>query len=74
MQTFVLLFISLSAVLLHFMSYLYDNNLPKKGLYAVLISSETDENGKISTRWHKRRTKKKVSYKKSYYFATDLDY
>ena len=54
------------------MSYLYDNNLPIKN--AVLTSSETDENGKISTRWHKRRTKKKVSYKKSYYFATDLDY
>ena len=30
--------------------------------------------GKISTRWHKRRTKKKVSLQKSYYFATDLDY
>ena len=60
MQTFVLLFISLSPY--------------KKGLYAVLTSSETDENGKISTRWHKRRTKKKVSLQKSYYFATDLDY
>lgn len=64
MQTFVLLFISLSAVLLHFMSYLYDNNLPIKGLYAVLTSSETDENGKISTRWHKGELKEGFFAKK----------
>lgn len=30
-----ILFISLSAVLLHFMSYLYDNNLPIKKVYML---------------------------------------
>ena len=54
---------------------LWEPDLPETAPEVPEVPEITpDENGKISTRWHKRRTKKKVSLQKSYYFATDLDY